>query len=144
MASKRQVEKPSNSAINADYVMWCVRGIGSENFLCARSSGRHVRRGSFRKRRPMAMYHLRKMPQQCPRDVEIIDVRGGLAQDRHGAGRGFPASIPNPSDRETQALPVWAIPGERTQNRANWAKGLEVKVCSEEMEFVFPLLLSQL
>ena len=69
----------------------------------------------------------RNCVQRCPRGVEIIDVMRALRRLLVPDGV-VPASIPNLRTVMTSLASVGNPWGQEPQERANWAKGLEVEV----------------
>ena len=77
-----------------------------------------------------------RCPQQCPRGVKIIEV--GVALRRIATESGvFPASVkPVRVAAESLVRNGNPLSGER-EKRADWAKGLPVKIFTEGMEVLY-------
>jgi len=74
--------------------------------------------------------------QRCPRGVEIIDVMRAMRRLLVPDGV-VPASIPNLRGIMTSLASVGNPWGQEPQDRANWAKDLEVKEFSEGTEVLY-------
>jgi Fe-S oxidoreductase len=78
----------------------------------------------------------RNCVQRCPRGVEIIDVMRAMRRLLVPDGV-VPASIPNLRTVMTSIASVGNPWGQEPEERANWAKGLEVKDFGEDTEFLY-------
>jgi Fe-S oxidoreductase len=78
----------------------------------------------------------RNCVQRCPRGVEIIDVMRAMRRLLVPDGV-VPASIPNLRTVMTSIASVGNPWGQEPSERANWAKGLEVKEFGEGTELLY-------
>ncbi len=78
----------------------------------------------------------RRCVQQCPRGVEIIDIMRAMRRILVPDGV-VPASIPNLRGIMTSLASVGNPWGQEPNDRANWAKDLEVKEFVEDTELLY-------
>jgi Fe-S oxidoreductase len=100
-----------------------------------------VRQATFRhdrdrKRRHLALHHLRPLPPALPPGVSQIE--SGVALRRIATEYGvFPTARSSPSAPHQRQPDRRRQSAAKSRNRAKWAEGLGVKPFSEEMEILY-------